>query len=111
MAGSAMAGEGTFLRVLPASDLPEGKGRAVAVAGEEVLLVRSGGRIHAVQNLCTHQRAKLEGGRVRHGHISCPLHGMLFDLATGAPKGSLSRIPLKVYPVRVVDDWIEVQIG
>lgn len=68
--------------------------------GESVLLCNSGGTHFAIRNQCTHQNSPLAGGRVRNGFISCPLHGVRFDLATGEPRGTLTRVPVKTYAVR-----------
>ena len=68
--------------------------------GESVLLCNSGGSHFAIRNQCTHQSSPLAGGRVRNGFISCPLHGVRFDLSTGEPRGTLTRVPVKTYSVR-----------
>jgi 3-phenylpropionate/trans-cinnamate dioxygenase ferredoxin subunit len=47
---------------------------------------------------------------VRNGFVSCPLHGVKFDLATGEPHGNLTRIPLKTYVVTDEDGMIVVSI-
>lgn len=67
--------------------------------GENVLIARSGGELFAIANRCTHQDSPLHGGRVRRGYIACPLHGVMFDLRTGAPQGQLTREAVTVYEV------------
>lgn len=101
----------SFIRALEAGDLAENSSRCVEIGGVNVLLCRSGGEYFAVRNQCTHQEAPLLGGRVRNKMVSCPLHGMRYELATGRPFGQLTHIPLQTYPVRVVDGCIEVSIA
>lgn len=76
--------------------------------GESVLLCNSGGSHFAIRNQCTHQNSPLAEGRVRNGFISCPLHGVRFDLSTGEPRGTLTRVPVKTYAVRDEDGMIVI---
>lgn len=73
--------------------------RQVEVDGLSILLCNSGGVHFAIENRCTHQNTPLAGGRVRNGFISCPLHGVRFDLRTGEPRGDLARKPVRTYSV------------
>jgi 3-phenylpropionate/trans-cinnamate dioxygenase ferredoxin component len=100
-----------YERVLSLEELPANASKSVAIGGHDILVCNAKGEIYAVQNLCTHQRAKLEGGRIRNCFISCPLHGVMFDLKTGVPKGQLTNVPLKTYDTRVVDGFIEICIA
>ena len=80
----------------------------LGLEGESVLLCNSGGTHFAIRNQCTHQNSPLAGGRVRNGFISCPLHGVRFDLSTGEPRGALTRVPVKIYAVRDEDGMIVI---
>ena len=74
--------------------------REVVTVGDSCVLVCNVGGVHyAVENRCTHQETALHEGRIRHGFIACPLHGVRFDLKTGEPKGDLTRIPLRTFSV------------
>lgn len=83
---------------------------AIEVAGQSVLLCNSGGTHFAIQNECTHQESPLAGGRVRNGFVSCPLHGVKFELSTGEPYGNLTRVPLKTYTVKDEDGMIVISM-
>jgi 3-phenylpropionate/trans-cinnamate dioxygenase ferredoxin subunit len=100
----------TFARALKESDLPAGGRQVVEIAGKAVLLLNTGGKIHAVSNICSHANEKLECGRASASWIACPVHGARFDLATGAAKNPPATRPIAVYAVRVVDEWIEVRV-
>ena len=93
------------------ADLANNDSRAVTLNGIKVLVCRVGGELYAVENRCTHQEAELEGGRIRGCFISCPLHGVRFDLRDGSPMGQLTREALPTYEVRVVDGVIEVAVS
>ena len=75
-----------------------------------VLVCNTGGRHYAIENRCTHQDTPLHEGRIRNGLISCPLHGVRFDLKTGDPRGDLTRIPVRTLAVEQTGDRLRVQI-
>jgi anthranilate 1,2-dioxygenase ferredoxin subunit len=43
--------------------------------------------------------------------IECPLHQGQFDVRTGEPLCEPVDEPIRVYPVRVVDGTIEIDVG
>lgn len=100
----------SYIKALKADEVAENTSRCVEIGGINVLVCRSGGEYFAVRNQCTHQDAPLLGGRVRNKMVSCPLHGMRYDLATGKPFGQLTHMPLPTYPVRVADGCIEIAV-
>lgn len=92
--------------LFPAEDLADNQSVAVIIEGNDILVCKANGSYYAVANNCTHQRAKLTGGRIRNCFLSCPLHGVRFDLRTGIPLGELTRVALKTYPISLADDGI-----
>jgi 3-phenylpropionate/trans-cinnamate dioxygenase ferredoxin subunit len=91
-------------------DLADNENRAFDVDGVDVLVCRIGGEVYAIENRCTHQATPLEGGRMRRGCISCPLHGVLFNLQTGAPMGTLTRTPVRTFAVDIHDGMITIDV-
>ncbi|WP_206668517.1 Rieske (2Fe-2S) protein [Pseudomonas saliphila] len=98
-----------FHRVMSTEELAPGQSKAVQLEGVSVLVCNVKGEFLAVENRCTHQASELEGGRIRNGMISCPLHGVMFDLRTGCGRGPLGKVPLRTFVVQVVGD--EVHVG
>ena len=82
--------------------------KVVEVNGKPVLLCNWNGTMYAVSNICSHANETLDCGLMRNGWIACPIHGARFDLATGKAKNPPAKAPIATYPLRVVDDWIEV---
>ena len=81
-------------------------------AGElEVALYNIDGQFYATHNLCTHAQALLSDGWLEGDIIECPLHGGCFKVQTGEGQGAPITENIKTYPVRIVDDAIEVQVG
>ena len=90
-------------RACALSDVPAEGALATVVDGEPVAVVRSGGRLYAIHDTCSHADVPLSDGEVEHGEIECWLHGSRFDLRTGAPLGPPASMPVPVYPVTVDD--------
>lgn len=102
---------GRLQRLLPAAELPPNANRAVRVGELCLLVCNADGVFHVVENRCSHQESPLEGGRIRRGHLSCPLHGVRFNLTTGMPQGALTRTPIRTYPTQIVDGYVTVDLG
>ncbi len=97
-----------YTPVCALEEIPAQSSKSVSVDGVSVLLCNHNGSIYALENRCTHQNNPLEGGRVRGGYVSCPLHGVRFKLDTGEPVGALTRIPVRTFAVQVEDGVVSV---
>jgi nitrite reductase (NADH) small subunit len=86
-----------------ASDIPRRGARRVPTPGGVIALFRTGdGAIYALKDACPHRGGPLSQGIV-HGHaVTCPLHGMTIELASGEftgadrGKGCANIVPVKV---------------
>ncbi|MEX6723872.1 Rieske (2Fe-2S) protein [Parapedomonas caeni] len=92
-------------------DIAEGSNRAFKVGDLSVLICRQAGEVFAIENNCTHALQALEGGKMRGDKLFCPAHGACFNLRTGQPIGTVTRKPVRTFPVRVTDGTIEVSLG
>jgi 3-phenylpropionate/trans-cinnamate dioxygenase ferredoxin subunit len=97
-------------RIAALGEVPEGGNRAFDVEGRSILLCRSSAGVFAADNICSHAFSYLEGGRVKGVYLFCPLHGVRFDLRSGAPSGNLTKKSLSVYPVRVEGDEVFAEL-
>ena len=93
---------------IPGSDLAEGAMLQGHVGGDPVLLVRQGGKLFAVDALCTHYHGALADGLLASGTVHCPLHHACFDLATGEALHAPAIDPLSCWPVEQRDGRIVV---
>jgi len=78
-----------------------------------VVLVKSpDGDVHAMFDECSHAHVKLSEGDFDEATCSleCYLHGSHFDVRTGAALNPPAIQPVPVYPVRVEDDQILVDV-
>lgn len=62
-----------------APDVPEDRPVAARLLGEDIVLWRSGGRVHAWRDLCVHRGAKLSLGKVTDASLACPYHGWVYN--------------------------------
>ena len=107
-------------------DLPAGTHRVVRAGNREIGLFNIRGELHAIPNLCPHQRGPLCTGAVSgtvvsgpetdwalqwiwDGEVvSCPWHSLEFHVTTGRCV-ALPGIRLRRFDVRVADGqiWVE----
>ena len=90
---------------------PDGSVLAGDADGTMLALARVDGRWYAVETWCTHAECPLSDGWVEGAAIRCSCHGSLFDLATGDVLEGPAEEPVRVFPTRVVDDRLEVELG
>jgi nitrite reductase/ring-hydroxylating ferredoxin subunit len=70
-------------RVAETSALTEGKSLCVKRDGLNLLLIKSGDAIHAIENRCPHLGLPMARGKIVGDEIVCPFHGSRFDIRTG----------------------------
>ena len=101
-----------FVFVARVEDVPAGKNRCFEVEGRGVLLCAFQSGMKAVENLCSHEKKGVEGGRLRGASkLVCPHHGSNFDLDDdGKSLGAPAVLPLTVFPVKVEDGNVYVQL-
>lgn len=100
-----------FKKACAAADVPPEGAVCATVDGIDVAIVRAGGEIHAVSDICSHADVSLSQGDVDDGELECWLHGSRFDLDTGAPTGLPATEPIPVYPVKIDGDDVLVDVA
>src|SRR3954463_7029704 len=79
------------------------------VGEQDVLLVRAGSEIFAIDAYCSHYHGPLADGLVVGGSIRCPWHHACFDLRSGEATRAPALNPLSVWQVEHVGDRIVVR--
>lgn len=92
----------------PAKTLREGEPYRLQTQGYDVLLVRLEGRVFAYRNRCPHMGMTLDKGICDSGILTCPWHGLRFDLSSGECV-SAPQVQLEPFPLRIEDDVIWVR--
>jgi 3-phenylpropionate/trans-cinnamate dioxygenase ferredoxin subunit len=97
--------------LLGVDEVPEGTMKMAWVDGtDQVLVVHSNGRFHAVQGVCSHEYFELDKGFLTAGTLTCALHLSRFDLEDGEPLDPPAELPLAVYQVVIEGDRINIEI-
>lgn len=105
-----MAGEGAFHPLPGAGDLAPGEARHFDVAGREIGLFNVEGAFYAIDDICTHMRARLSDGYVEGDIVECPLHFGRFNIRTGKACGAPCTQDVRVYAVRHDGMLVEIQV-
>jgi NADPH-dependent 2,4-dienoyl-CoA reductase/sulfur reductase-like enzyme/nitrite reductase/ring-hydroxylating ferredoxin subunit len=79
------------------------------VGDDEILLVRSGSDIFAIDAHCSHYHGPLAEGLVVGESVRCPWHHACFDLRTGEAARAPALSPLAVWKVERAGDRILVR--
>jgi len=93
--------EPTYLRACPLADIPQDGALGVEVDGVPVALIRTGGELFALHDVCSHEEVPLSEGEIYDHTVECWLHGSCFDLRTGKPTGPPATAPVATYPCKI----------
>jgi len=93
---------------VPLADVIDGKALRGKCGDEDVMVVRTGGRIFAVSPGCTHYSGPLEDGLIDGATVRCPWHHACFSLETGASLRAPGLNPLTLWRVERRGDRVYV---
>ncbi len=99
-----------LVRIADLSELAPGSAKVCLVQGKGLALFHASGHVYVTENACPHRGGSLGDGAVDGAHVTCPLHGWQFDLATGT---CLTHGAAKVrcYAVELRGDDVWVELG
>jgi nitrite reductase/ring-hydroxylating ferredoxin subunit/uncharacterized membrane protein len=92
------------------AEIPEGKPVLRQAGGTPVLLVRTGERIDALVDRCSHQSGPLHEGEIADGCVTCPWHGSTFRLQDGSVVHGPSTHPQPSLVTRISGDRLQVKL-
>ena len=97
--------------VFKEEELTPGKILCADIEGKKILVMRSGLEFYSCGATCPHQGVSMADGWVFEDEITCPEHSWVFSLRDGSLTwpGSGPRIP--VYPVRIKEGMVEVEVN
>lgn len=99
-----------FYRIADVDEMPEGERLMFEVDGQAVVLFNVNGELLATGDLCSHDEGPIGDGELDGDVIICPRHGARFDVHTGKVLSLPAVTGIPVYPVQIVDNYIEVGI-
>ncbi|QBR01774.1 Rieske (2Fe-2S) protein [Paraburkholderia pallida] len=93
-----------------ADSLEAGQRKLVFIGGgRSVVVFNVDGRLHAIENSCPHNGASLANGRLDGSLLTCPAHGLQFDLDAGCTPG-VGKLCLDFLPIRDLDGQLMITI-
>lgn len=99
-----------FVPVAKVAEIPAGQGVYVEHEGLPLAVFHGpDGRFHATGPTCPHEDGPLAEGWIEGGAVVCPWHGFDFDLGTGRCRVD-EDLSVPVYPVRIIDGVVEVDL-
>lgn len=102
-----------FVRVASLAEVPEGELVGVEAEGVLVCLANVDGEVYAFADKCSHRDFPLSNGELDTDEctVACEWHGAQFDIRTGAALCLPATRPIPVYPCRVEDDAVYVDVS
>jgi 3-phenylpropionate/trans-cinnamate dioxygenase ferredoxin subunit len=99
----------TWRTIATADEITSERRKLCEIDGRRLAVFQLGGKVCVIDNHCPHRGGPIGAGPFNGTEITCPWHGLTFDLATGqcasAAGPSLTRLP-----VRVMDGEIQVDV-
>src|ERR1700676_3437977 len=105
-----MSQTSTFVRVCSVADLPDEGAIGVEIGDLPVAVVRAGGEIFALRDVCSHEEVPLSEGEIYAHWVVCCSHASCLDFRTGAPRGPPATKPVATYPVKIDGDDVYVAV-
>ncbi len=101
-----------LIQIAQLNELPENSMRGFIYGELHIAVFRIGETIYATDNVCSHEEADLTDGwlEAEDCAVECPLHGARFDIRSGQALSLPAYRPIAVYPVRVEDGQIWVEL-
>jgi 3-phenylpropionate/trans-cinnamate dioxygenase ferredoxin component len=99
-----------WVTVAAESDLRVGEVTPVRAGEAFLALVRSGERVYALDDSCTHEECPLSDGILTGTEVTCFCHGSVFDVRTGEALVGPALESVETFPARILDGAVQVQI-
>jgi 3-phenylpropionate/trans-cinnamate dioxygenase ferredoxin subunit len=93
-----------------ADNLAPGKVRTVFGGKGRLAICSVDDSFYCIDDVCTHDGASFETAELDGNEIECPRHGARFDVTTGRATCLPAIVPVKVYPVRIENGEIQIQV-
>lgn len=100
-----------LVKVAETQEIPDGKVRRVMLKRTPVAIFNCGGEFFAIDDTCSHAEASLSKGQIMGNcRVSCPLHGAIFDIRTGAALTLPAVSPVQSYKVTLDGSAIMLEV-
>ena len=99
-----------FVKIGKLDDVVPGSVKVYQLPGREIAVCNAGGRLYAIDNICTHDGGSLDQGELIGHEVECPRHGARFDVRSGDVTVEPAVLAVDTFPVRLLGDDIEVDV-
>ena len=99
-----------WVKVCKTNELNDGQLLPFDYGDKKIMLAKMEGKIFATDRTCTHEEADLSMGILSEQGVTCPLHLSVFNLVNGKPNNLPAETALKVYPVKIDNNEIFVEV-
>jgi 3-phenylpropionate/trans-cinnamate dioxygenase ferredoxin subunit len=91
-------------------DLAPGQVKVVQAGRSRLAVCNVDDTFYCIDDVCTHDGGSLDQGELEGVEIECPRHGARFDVTDGRATCLPAVTPVRVYPVRVENGEIQIQV-
>ncbi len=98
-----------LIAVADEHELLPGQMKKISVGTKQLLLANADGKLHIVDEMCSHEDFSLYLGCIQDGKIKCSLHGSYFDLESGEPCEEPACEAIGTYPVVIREGKVWTQ--
>jgi nitrite reductase/ring-hydroxylating ferredoxin subunit len=91
-------------------DVAPGAALKVEVGDLVLAVFNVGGEFFVTDDLCTHGPGSLSEGYIEDDVVECNFHNGQFNIRTGEVVSPPCMVPVKTYPVLVIDGKVTVEV-
>jgi nitrite reductase/ring-hydroxylating ferredoxin subunit len=92
------------------SDVAPGSALKVEMGDLILAVFNIDGEFYVIDDTCTHGPGSLSEGYIEDDVVECNFHNGQFNIRTGEVVSPPCMIPIKTYPVAVVDDRVTIEV-
>ena len=100
----------TYMKAARVEDISLGQVKTFDIEREHITICNVDDVFYAINDFCSHDGGMLGRGELHGNIIECSRHGARFDVTNGKAMAPPAVRPIRTFPVRVNDGYIEVGI-
>jgi len=101
---------GKRLELCNTADVAPGTALKVESGDLSLAVFNVGGEFYVTDDLCTHGPGSLSEGYIEDDVVECNFHNGQFNVRTGEVVSPPCMVPVRTYPVMVVDGKVTVEV-
>jgi nitrite reductase/ring-hydroxylating ferredoxin subunit len=100
---------GKRIELCSTDEVAPGTALKVETEGLTLAVFNVSGEFYVIDDLCTHGPGSLSEGYIEDDVVECNFHNGQFNIRTGEVVAPPCMIPVKTYPVLVVDGKVTIE--